>query len=500
MRRLQALAPMVIYGALFGLSLVAINPWGSGRGEIWTSPKVVVVAVITLLNLGFLLLFRLSLQSGLLGRLLKQSLQQSLQQSPLAPSPALRWAGLLWTLFLLSGLVTTFLSPSPQSSLRAHPEMGDGWLYWLLVGAFFLSNALVLQLNPRLFRVQLLGILAGSVLLAGGIFPQVFDWRLDYTATSGQVSARYPTLLVSTMRQDQMPGGFFTSRGHAGFVLAAASMLALVGLLRGWLKPQLAWPGYTLITLALWATSTRGVTLAFIAGFVYLVWRFWGRAPTRRTLLWAVVLTGLTFGLFEGANSLQTLRYRDFPSVQADPRTLSSARTHLWETALRAITERPMFGWGFNGFGLSWPFVADWDRYRYRLSEGVPVAEIVSVNNNSFRYIGTDGQEYGGGVLTNKAHNLVLDLTVSVGVVGLLLYAALFGYALFSTLRNPARSGLEVLAVVYLVYCLTWFESAQYSHLAWWALSAGIVYRIPRARARPDGAAPSRPGSSGSSS
>lgn len=32
-------------------------------------------------------------------------------------------------------------------------------------------------------------------------------------------------------------------------------------------------------------------------------------------------------------------------------------------------------------------------------------------------------------------------------------------------------SGIEALVVAYIVFTLTWFECAQFTHIAWWVLS-----------------------------
>ena len=449
-----------LYGALFALSLIAINPWGSDRGAIWVQPKVDVIAVLTLFNLGFLVVSRLGsvgLEPARAGRFLKS-------------------AAALWGLFLLSGLVTMLRSPAPAASLRAHPEMGDGYLYWLLVGAFVLSNALVLKVYPKLFRTQLVGIVVGAFILACAMFPQVLDWRIDYTDTSGQVSTN-PRMLVSSMWITQMPIGFHTSRGQAGFVVAAAAVLALVGLLRGWLKPLYVWPGFFVLTFAVWATTTRSIFLAFGVGLLWVIARFFWQASSRRTLLWAVLVTLLSFGAYQAGTSVYTVETRSvpalLPSAGTDLDTYSSRRLGLWQTTLEAIPARPLFGWGFDGFGVSWPYFADWSQYAYKLPSGVPVERVLEPSNLGFRYLGTDGAEYWGSVYTNKAHNIFLDTAVSVGLVGLIIYSALFLFFFVISARGGSR-GLEAVAVVYFVFVLAWFESAQYSHLAWWALSAGL--------------------------
>ena len=198
---------LTLYAALFTLSIVLIDPWGGNRGEIWTQPKVSALWYITLLHLGFLLL--------------------TFTRTPHEPrdklsAPQWRRVVWLWALFLAAGFVSALTSPAGfAAGFRAHLEMGDGWLYYALLAVFSLSNVLVLRVRPELFRVQLYGLLAAGFVLAVAMVPQIFDWTVDYTKTSGRISANYPEMLVSTMWKGQMPIGFYTSRGHAGFVLAA---------------------------------------------------------------------------------------------------------------------------------------------------------------------------------------------------------------------------------------------------------------------------------------
>ena len=112
---------------------------------------------------------------------------------------------------------------------------------------------------------------------------------------------------------------------------------------------------------------------------------------------------------------------------------------------------------------------------------------MLEVNNYNFTYIGTDGQKRVGLAYTNKAHNLFLDTILSVGVVGFVAYLILIGFFIYLTGSGAGR-GLEVIALVHLVYCLTWFDTAQFSHLVWWSLSAGVALLIAervQARAAP---------------
>ncbi|NEP44083.1 MAG: hypothetical protein F6K35_34605 [Okeania sp. SIO2H7] len=76
-------------------------------------------------------------------------------------------------------------------------------------------------------------------------------------------------------------------------------------------------------------------------------------------------------------------------------------------------------------------------------------------------------------LITYKTHNLILDTTLSVGILGTLSYAALWGYYILMLANSPSRRMLAV-AIAYFTFTLTWFECAQFTHLVWWSLSAAV--------------------------
>lgn len=484
-RRFQQSA-FSVYGALFALSLILINPWGTDRGYTWTFPKMMVVLVITLFHVGYLLMSALE----------ERSSRSHTAEKPSTDPPDERWwfAAGLWALFLTVGLAACYFSPVAfAGAMRANFEMGDGWRYFALLAVFTLSNALVLKLKPELFRAQLYGILGGGLILALAVLPQVFDWTIDYTETSGQTTSE--GRLASDMYKVQMPTGFHTSRGHAGFVTSAVALLSLVSLARSWLKPRYAWPLFFVISMAMWASDTRGVYLAYLAGLVYVGLRFSGRTLSWQRSGIALALVVASFLTLGGARTLfDAGPFRSFPNLATvltrasseegstvvnTAAQLSSGRLEKFEVAVKAIRERPLLGWGFNGFGVSWYYFADWSlpAYRAKLAtvdgERKNVQRVLNTSRGGFTYIGTDGNEYRGRGYVNKAHNIFLDTAVSVGLLGLLIYMVLACFVIWVGARGLGR-GLEVVAVVYIVYGLTWFESAQYSHLTWWALSAGF--------------------------
>jgi O-antigen ligase len=100
---------------------------------------------------------------------------------------------------------------------------------------------------------------------------------------------------------------------------------------------------------------------------------------------------------------------------------------------------------------------------------------VVRLGDFSFDYFDKDLQLKTKPLKTAKAHNLILDTILSTGILGMLSYFTLLGYYLARPIKSPAR-GAEAVAILYLAFTFTWFECAQFSHLAWWSLSLwGVI-------------------------
>lgn len=342
----------------------------------------------------------------------------------------------LWTLFLGIALITTLYSPFPGRSLWGQSLLGDGWLYWMLIAAFVLSNALVLSLQPVLMRAQLFGLIIGGAIVAISVFLQV----------------RY------------IPLSIYSNRGYAAFVLVGVALITGLAWLWRWMQSILAVVLFISMGAALVYTQIRGGILALLVSVVYLLWRFALNKVGKRVMLGCSIGTG-GYLLLKASTVMQTLQSWE---------TFSTGRLHLWALAFKGTLKRPLFGWGFDGLGIAFPFIADYtDRDWGYLLTKVAIAKIQSLSDLTFNYLGTDGHVYTGFLISNKAHNIFLDTTVSVGFLGLAIYTFLLGFCLWKTARTPF-CGIEAVPVAYLVYTLTWYESAQFSHLAWWSLSIGL--------------------------
>ena len=383
---------------LFCFSIILINPWGLDRGGVWTQPKILIVELVCILNLFIISHYKLYL------------------------SAFLKIAVVLWGLFLFIGAIATINSPEPVRSFLGQSTAKDGLLYWGLIAFFTLSNALVLKLKPEIAKQQLQGLLVGGVILALSIFPQVFNWHIDYTIKSGQLFKSH--ILQSTIYYEQQPIGLYSHRGFASFTLAAVGIIALIGWRSSWINKKFAVVAYAVIVPALLLTQTRAGLLSLLVGAGYLL----GKKHYK------LILTGAI------ASILIIMIFSQTRNVGGDSiiSNFTSNRTYLWEISITRIKMRPL-GWGFDGFETSYPHLPD------GTIKTLPIT-------------------------ATKAHNLLIDTTLSVGIIGLAVYLALISFCLWCVLKSPHRD-IGAVAIAYLIFTFTWYECAQYTHIFWWSLS-----------------------------
>jgi len=143
------------------------------------------------------------------------------------------------------------------------------------------------------------------------------------------------------------------------------------------------------ITLGILSQSTSSIGYMAIIGatFALLPILKWKPLP-RRIALGGVALAGL-FAVYFAATNLESVT----AALDKDPHL--TGRTDLWEYAIDCIKEKPLLGYGYEAF---WTY------------DSVPARRIrEAINWDSAPH----------------AHNGYLDLTLGVGIIGLLAYLAL---------------------------------------------------------------------------
>jgi hypothetical protein len=417
-----------IYVSLYALSILAFFPWGATRGDIWTQPKVYVLVAIALTNLAVLLFGH---------------------QASTMPPPPPRWRvyGLLWVLFLGAGYLSVSLSPFPDRAFDGQEEMATGWTFWAIVAFTSLSNGGVLRAYPHLLRSQVQGLLIGGGLQAIACIPQLINWKIDYTATTGQVMTGYEdNILVSNISKDLQPIGFYSHRGHSSIMLAELSLLAIVARRWNWISARWFWPLISIMGAIVLLSRTRATLLAGLLGLgLMLGWRY------RRLLAIGAVTIILIIGLVTINRPIEGI-----PIVSQ----ITSDRVYLWKVAAYGIRQRPIWGWGFDGFGLAYPW-SNSETWK---------PEVTDIGVFWFDYREPDGTMKRLEMPSNKAHNQILDTLLSVGIAGSIPFFSLIAIGVYGLARSPAAM-FTPLACVYLAFVLLWFDCAQYGYWLWWVLS-----------------------------
>ncbi|MGD1900769.1 MAG: O-antigen ligase family protein [Geitlerinemataceae cyanobacterium] len=416
----------IAYAILYAASIVAIFPWGTTRGEIWTDPKLYVLSAIALVNFGLLLFGDRAVPS---------------------PPAHWRWQAGLWVAFSIAGYVTSTLSDYPERALSGEPEIATGAAFWAIAAIASLSNGLVLRAYPQILRSQVCGLLAGGGLLALASVPQLLDWTIDYTATSGQTLPDYPdNILVSKVARDFQPLGFYSHRGHNSIVLTVLLLLAIVARRWRWISLRIFWSLTLGMGAILLLARTRTTLLVCLLGVgLMLGWRY------RRALAIAAVTTVLLVGSITINRPIEGL-----PVLSQ----ITSDRVFMWAVATRAIAQRPLLGWGFDGLSLAYPYShsADWK------------PDVIEIDRYWFFVRTPKGEVRRFNIPSSKAHNQLLDSLISVGIVGTVPFVALCALGVVGLAGSPAAIATPI-AIAYLAFAALWFDCAQYTYLFWWAVS-----------------------------
>jgi tetratricopeptide (TPR) repeat protein len=323
----------------------------------------------------------------------------------------------LLALFVLSAFVGTQTAYAP----------GPAWAkFWLVVGAWGLYYALVHQPDlEHLYGALAVGGLFGVALTA--YFFMTNDWNAEsvkvpaLTAVGVSISALLPTLTTHRINPN-VTGGMLAMMlpFYVPLVLLAQKevSLRLPGLLRRTL-PFLWWTAAGAVLLSLLLTISRGAWLAMLVGFALwgLWWGLGQRFTARARLGWMVGL--LILGGALAAIVLYAILAYELPGVDA-----LTNRLTLLKNSLPLAWDYVLTGAGLGTFQMNFSI--------YTLL--IHVGYIIN------------------------SHNLLVDLLVEQGVVGLGLYLGLVTLcigqgvrALHQDSRHQGRiieAGLVSLAVI----------------------------------------------------
>ncbi|MGE5541236.1 MAG: O-antigen ligase family protein [Bacillota bacterium] len=318
--------------------------------------------------------------------------------------PRFSWIFVLYGAFVLWMLIADIFGVNPHKALWSNFERMEGWVTLIHVFMFFTVAGAVLT-TDKLWRKWWLTFLGASALVSIYCLFQL---------------GGFITIHQGGVRVD---GTFGNAAYLAAYMLFAVAVSVWQGLdSKGWLR-------YSLFALAaveaflIFASATRGAILGFIGAAIVASALFAFESGGRARKIAGGALIGIV--LISGAFYL----VRNASFIQSDP-TLArissigpsdlKVRATLWHMALEGVAERPVLGWGQEGF-----------------------------NHIFNKYY--EPSLYAQEPWFDRAHNAFIDWLVAGGIPALLLFFAAFAMAIYALYRGGATRQERILLVAALV-------------------------------------------------
>jgi O-antigen ligase len=280
---------------------------------------------------------------------------------------------------------------------------------------------------------------------------RMLGWTLVFTAVLSAVFAlALPQYGISQTEHAGTWRGIFTHKNTLGRTMTLATMVCLLIWRDQSKRRWMPLVGAAFCTLMLMMSQSRsamvtlGVVVALIFALPILRFRRSVAGPLLSALVFVVGTTGMLMA-FHAATILAALG-RDL--------TLTG-RTDIWSMSLGLMSDRPWLGFGYWAFWRGW-------------------------SGESWQVISALGWD------VPHAHNGFVDLSLDVGIVGLVIFLAGFLIALRRAARGvPRAAGATgdwplIFLIYFLLYNLT--ESAIMRSDLVWVLYVAVVCSAVRGR------------------
>jgi len=311
---------------------------------------------------------------------------------------ALKKYWLLPTIFIVGLAGSLFFSTNwVQSFYGAYDHQAGLVSYLLYFGWFILFSFNILSINnrgrnaedsleKRVKRVIITAALSGFIVSLYGIL-QIFN--LDFLAWAEPPYLTHRA--ISTFGQPNFLASWL-------LLIIPLDLYLVFAARRTWCR--LAYIIISLATLlCLFFTASRGALVALVlTALIFFVyeWRRLLASPQRKLSLAGGIL-GIVIILFLGGHYFSPGHLADFSNLASSS---VGARLNFYSASIQAIGAKPFFGYGLENAGEVFIhyYAPNWGLY----------ANV--------------------GASTDRAHNLILDILLSVGIWGLLLFAVLYYY------------------------------------------------------------------------
>jgi O-antigen ligase/tetratricopeptide (TPR) repeat protein len=313
--------------------------------------------------------------------------------------PQFSWVLVLFIAFTAWMAVADALGMNPAKAFWSDYERMDGWITLIHLLMLFVVMGSIFTVD-KLWRAWWMTFLAVSALICGYSFLQV---------------AHVFAIHQGGVRLDATFGNSIYLACYMLFAIAVSVWQAFEAK-QTWLRVLLG-----ILTVAeivvLFLTATRGAILGFAAAVLFgaLLWMFESGQKGRRAagavlVVFLVLVGGFYVSRHQSWVTSDPTLSRIASISLSDPET--HARITIWHMALEGFMQKPVLGWGQEGFNYVF---------------------------NTYYEPSLNGQE----PWFDRAHNMYLDWLLAGGFPALLLYLGLFvsaALALYkSTVSRPER-------------------------------------------------------------
>ena len=352
--------------------------------------------------------------------------------------PRFSWIGAAVVCFVVWMFIADVFAINSAKAFWSNFERMEGWVLLIhLLGLFFAASA-VLRVEKK-WRAWFLTSLGVSVIIIGYSLLQL-NGSLAIHQGSSRIDASFGNSAYLAI--------YFLFSVFIAFWLA--------------LTEKYQWLKWSLIALAaieailIFFTETRGAVIGLILALslASLLTALTTRKQTRRiasaALVLIIVLTG-SFYLARNSSFIQNNHVlQRVSSISLDD---GHTRFTIWSMAFKGVLERPLTGWGQEGF--NYVFNKYYDPSLYEQEQWF-----------------------------DRAHNAFIDWLSAGGIPALILYLSLFGSAFVllwrsKELSRPERIALTAALVGYAVHNLFVFDNL-YSYIYFFAILALIDSQVAR--------------------
>ncbi len=352
--------------------------------------------------------------------------------------PRFSWIGVAVVAFVAWMFVADLFAVNVAKAFWSNFERMEGWVLLIHLLGFFFAAGAVLRAEKK-WRAWFLASLAVSLVVSG------------YALL--QLAGSLPIHQGST-RIDATLGNSAYLAIYFLFNTFIALWLALTER-RAWLK-------WALVALAvlegvlIFFTETRGTVLGLVGGLALaalLAALTAGRRARRAAALGLALIVLLTGGFFLARDSSFVQDNHVLQRIASISLADGQTRFAIWRMAVQGVLERPVTGWGQEGFNYIF---------------------------NKFY----DPALYTQEPWFDRAHNAFIDWLTAGGVPAFLLYLALFGTVIVllwrsSELSRPERIALTAALAGYAVHNFFVFDNL-YSYVYFFAILALVDSQVAR--------------------